>query len=47
MIFNSLARYAESVSSGGLNETRHALLLDQLTAAAVGALAIAPQNMSH
>jgi len=47
MIFNSLARYAQSVSQQGLDEDRHSVLIEQLTAAAAGALAITPVNMSH
>ena len=38
MVFNSLAGYAEQVALNGLDESRHALLVDQLVAAAVGAL---------
>jgi hypothetical protein len=38
MVFNSLARYAGQVASSGLEESRHALLVEQLVAAAVGAL---------
>jgi AcrR family transcriptional regulator len=38
MVFNSLARYAGQVASRGLDESRHALLVEQLVAAAVGAL---------
>jgi AcrR family transcriptional regulator len=38
MVFNSLARYAREVALNGLDEARHAVLVDQLVAAAVGAL---------
>ena len=38
MVFNSLARYAGQVASNGLDESRHALLVEQLVVAAVGAL---------
>jgi AcrR family transcriptional regulator len=38
MVFNSLARYAREVALNGLDEARHTVLVDQLVAAAVGAL---------
>jgi AcrR family transcriptional regulator len=38
MVFNSLAGYAGQVALDGLDESRHTLLVDQLVAAAVGAL---------
>ena len=38
MVFNSLACYAGQVAVDGLDESRHAVLVDQLVAAAVGAL---------
>lgn len=38
MVFNSLARYAGQVASNGLDESRHALLVEQLVVGAVGAL---------
>lgn len=38
MVFNSLARYAREVALNGLDEARHDVLVDQLVAAAVGAL---------
>jgi AcrR family transcriptional regulator len=38
MVFNSLARYASQVEQQGLDEPRHVLIIEQLVAAAVGAL---------
>lgn len=38
MVFNSLARYAGEVAREGLDEPRHALVVEQLVAATVGAL---------
>ena len=38
MVFNSLARYAGQVALNGLDESCHAELVEQLVAAAVGAL---------
>ena len=38
MVFNSLASYADRVAREGLDESRHSLTVDQLVAAATGAL---------